>query len=92
MGRDDVTALVDFYRKDPDGAFPFCCGSIMRIHQYRPTRFQFCNDARCYYADGAYCGCTCEGTFHGVGRGATERGRYYLAPVPVESYGTPEPQ
>lgn len=79
IAEQDAFALIEQYRHG--GAFPFCCGSIMLFHRYRPSRFQYCNDMTCQYAGGANCGCTCEGTFHGVQRGATERGRYYMAPI-----------
>ncbi len=70
--------VVHTFSRDK-GTWPIHCGDTMSIHTYRPTRYEFCNDWRCKYAQGGACGCTCEGTFHGVGVGNPKPVKYIYA-------------
>lgn len=61
-------------------SLPFHCGERMRLHTYRPTRYKYCNDARCRFGEGNTCYCSCEGTFHGIEVGRTTQARYGYFP------------
>jgi hypothetical protein len=64
MAHEDIMALLDHYHNE-GGLWPYC-HVPMRVHSYRENRYTKCTDPRCLFADGRYCGCTCEGTFHGI--------------------------
>jgi hypothetical protein len=59
--------------------YPSHCDTPMKLHSYRPTRYQFCSDNRCLYGQGNYCACTCEASFHGMHAGRTKKAQYIYA-------------
>lgn len=56
--------------------WPKHCDKTMSLHPYRATRYQFCTNASCVFAEGGQCACTCEGTFHGRESGRMQPARY----------------